>query len=211
MPIPSKPSQPTTHSLDKPNSISMLPAIAKDNTTLNSIPNVFAAQMQQEVATPEGWYQGPIQPNITEGTKGEMYSEGKTTDWGYPEREVRESTLTEPALKKDPCLLAIPAVSPALSKGPTPLHLDSPYLMDNNELSSEESRYESLELLPPSSYNSILSYPSEDSNAYSPLSLEELTWVSLKSNMHVVEPVCLSHNTLAALEDQPNEPQYFAC
>ncbi len=65
----------------------------------------------------------------------------------------------------------------------------------------------------PSSNNSMPSLcscsDSDNSDAYSPLSLEELTRGNMKSKYFAVEPVRLSSETKAALADIPNEPRHF--
>ncbi|KAK0489711.1 hypothetical protein EDD18DRAFT_1110070 [Armillaria luteobubalina] len=233
-PIPSEQLETSPRPLDDFEQTSMLPAIDEDNEIPDSIPNVFATQFQMKptlsinldvemreptrefsiysnIVVPEGQYRR-LAPGIsTQGPERVMHLEERENEWEDFKRGVMEVNIVEPVLTIDPRLLAIPGVSPTSSKSPTPPCADSPYQLDDDDSSSEGSGYESLELSPPSSYNSMPSYSSDDSDAYSPLSLGELTRGNLKSNAYAVEPVRLSHDTLAALEGQPTKPQYFAC
>ncbi|KAK0445052.1 uncharacterized protein EV420DRAFT_1648572 [Desarmillaria tabescens] len=168
------------------------------------------------VVAPEGQYRGRA-TQTQEEEEEEAWSLDSTGDeWNGFDSEMENLTSTEPTLSVDPKLTmtsipTMPNSSIASSTSLSPLYASTRSWDTEVETSSDESRYETSDSSPPSSYSSMPSLASDDSDAYSPLSLEELTRGNLKSKVYVIEPVRLSRETMAALDNLPNEPRHFAC
>ncbi len=145
--------------------------------------------------------------------------EEEDSDW-----DSCASSAPSPVPKKPVLLLKMsmgpiphsPLSSVPPSPGPSPpcqRYFDDPWGLVDLPFPLSNYEPDSSAATTPSSNNSMPSLcscsDSDDSDAYSPLSLEELTHSNVKSKYFAMEPVCLSSETKAALADIPNEPRHF--
>ncbi len=145
--------------------------------------------------------------------------EEEDSDW-----DSCASSAPSPVLKKPVLLLKMPMgpiphsplSSVPLSPSPSPpcqRYFDDPRGLVDESIPLSDYEPDSSAATTPSSNNLMPSLcscsDSDDSDAYSPLSLEELTHSNMKSKYFAVEPIRLSSETKAALADIPNEPQHF--
>ncbi|KAK0435519.1 hypothetical protein EV421DRAFT_1740173 [Armillaria borealis] len=221
-PVPSVLLQPPVQALSSLEPTSMPPTVAEETSASTAAPNVFAAQLQiihippadldvemsessrpfsinPAIVAPEGQYRGPAERTQGEEDENFLTSEGVGDEWEHFDSEMKSLTPAEPMDTVDPKLImASPAASSGMSitssRNSSPLYESTQPRIVDDDSSSEGSEYETSDSSPPSSSDSRPSLTSDDSDAYSPLSLEELT-----------------RETNAALDDLPDELRHFTC